>query len=106
MVTLVTIPIGVIIFKCIIIFLFVNLLKLRKSLLDFNFESLQGSEQCLETFGMIQVVEVWHNSFIQGYECWKPIFFLVQLTKFISMSCDEVSFIDNQFWINVHAYVA
>jgi hypothetical protein len=49
---------------------------LGKSLLDFNFESLQGfldffegSKQSVETFGMIQVVGVWHNSFIQSHEC-------------------------------------
>ncbi len=35
-------PIGVVIFKYIIIFSFVNLLKLGKSLLGFNFEALQG----------------------------------------------------------------
>ncbi len=29
----------------------------------------------------------------------------MQLTKFISMSCDEVTSIDNQFWINVHACI-
>jgi hypothetical protein len=30
---------------------------------------------------------------------------VLQQTKFISISCDEVTTLDNQSWIFVHAYV-
>jgi hypothetical protein len=35
----------------------------------------------------------------------KQIAMLVQQAKFISLSCDEVTILDNQFWTFVHGYV-
>ncbi len=35
----------------------------------------------------------------------KQIVLLVQQAEFISLNCDKVTILDNQFWIFVHGYV-